>query len=147
MTDKRVHVTWLCLGEVWGVVRDVRKKIYSLLTPLERVMVERAHGVDTAFAKYKNRVCSWAAQEGYLALLQWARANGCPWKEDTCERAAEGGHLELLKWARANRCPWNTRTCAFAARGGHLDILQWARADGCPWNKKKVARVQQEKGS
>jgi hypothetical protein len=35
-------------------------------------------------------------------MLQWARANGCPWDEFTCAYAAEGGHLEMLQWARAN---------------------------------------------
>jgi hypothetical protein len=27
-------------------------------------------------------------------VLQWARANGCPWDESTCANAAERGHLE-----------------------------------------------------
>ena len=40
-----------------------------------------------------------------MAVLQWARANGCPWNEDTCSAAAKNGHLELLQWARANGCP------------------------------------------
>jgi len=30
-------------------------------------------------------------------VLQWARANGCPWDEDTCTSAAQGGHLEVLQ--------------------------------------------------
>jgi hypothetical protein len=38
----------------------------------------------------------------------------------------------VLQWARANGCPWNKRTCAGAAKGGHLDVLMWARANGCP---------------
>jgi hypothetical protein len=38
-------------------------------------------------------------------VLQWARANGCPWDEDTCTAAAKYGHLELLQWARAQGCP------------------------------------------
>ena len=30
--------------------------------------------------------------------------------------AAEGGHLEVLQWARANGCPWDEwTTCAYAA--------------------------------
>ena len=41
----------------------------------------------------------------YLAVLQWARANGCPWNEHTCENAEGSGHLAVLQWARANGCP------------------------------------------
>ena len=48
--------------------------------------------------------------------------------------AAMGGHLEVLQWARANGCPWDEKTCMHAAEGGHLEVLQWARANGCPWD-------------
>ena len=33
-TRQTSRVTWLGLGEEWGVVRDVRKMIYKMLTPL-----------------------------------------------------------------------------------------------------------------
>ena len=65
-------------------------------------------------------------------MLQWARANGCPWVEETCTSAASGGHLEVLQWLRVNGCPWNHRTCAFAAQGGHSKLLPWAHANGAP---------------
>jgi hypothetical protein len=48
-----------------------------------------------------NKMCAWAAEHGHMHLLQWARANDCPWNAMTCEIAARGGHLELLQWARA----------------------------------------------
>ena len=54
----------------------------------------------------------------------------------------EGGHLEVLQWARANGCPWDQRTCAYAATGGHLEVLQWARANGCPWNPELAAELE-----
>jgi hypothetical protein len=44
-----------------------------------------------------------------------------------------GGHLEVLQWVRANGCPWDGWTCSWAAKGGHLEVLQWVRANGCPW--------------
>merc|ERR1711904_264377 len=44
---------------------------------------------------------AWAAENGHLKVLQWARANGCPWDKWTCSKAALKGHLEVLKWARA----------------------------------------------
>ena len=38
--------------------------------------------------------CMYAARDGYLEVLQWARQNGCPWDVETCYQAAQGGHLE-----------------------------------------------------
>ena len=49
-----------------------------------------------------------------------------------CSLAAKGGQLEVLQWARANGCPWDEETCAFATIGGHLEVLQLARVNGCP---------------
>ncbi len=60
-----------------------------------------------------------AAKYGHLEVLQWARANGCPWDEKTCLGAAEGGHLEVLLWAHANGCPWDDRVMYIAAQNGH----------------------------
>jgi hypothetical protein len=84
-------------------------------------------------------LCEAAARFGQLEVLQWARANGCPWAEGTCARAAGGGHLEVLQWLRANGAPWDCHTCSFAAWGGHLEELQWLRANGCPWNATTCA--------
>ena len=142
---RQTRVTWLGLGEEWGVVRDVRKMIYKLLTPLERVTVERAHGVDRVFERDRKRVCEWAAQAGHLEVLRWARVNGFPWTESTCRCAARGGHLEILQWARANGCPWDAYTCSSAAVGGHLEVLQWARAKGCRMEMRKHAGLQRLK--
>ena len=80
--------------------------------------------------------CAWAAEKGHLAVLQWARAQGCPWDEKTCSSAAENGHLAVLQWARAQGCPWNKWTCILAAQAGQLAALQWARAQGCPWDEE-----------
>eukprot|EP01051_Picozoa_sp_SAG22_P000429 SAG22_NODE_11_length_35583_cov_107.128790_29_plen_345_part_00 len=75
-----------------------------------------------------------AARDGYLDVLQWARANGCDWSASTCSAAARGGHLEVLQWLRENGCDWNWQTCEAAAFHGHLEVLQWARANGCEWD-------------
>ena len=60
-------------------------------------------------------------------------------RERLCEAAARGGHLEMLQWARANGCPWNEMTCSGAATGGHLDVLRWAHEKGCPWSEETRA--------
>jgi len=63
------------------------------------------------FRRYWNSTIVAAAHCGHLAVLQWARANGCPWDEEqTCRAAVNGGHLELLQWARANGCPFGALT-------------------------------------
>jgi hypothetical protein len=50
----------------------------------------------------EEQTCARAAGSGHLAVLQWARANGCPWDERrTRQRAAEGCHLEVLQWMDA----------------------------------------------
>jgi hypothetical protein len=59
-----------------------------------------------------------------LEMLQWARANGCPWDESTCSDAALGGHMAVLQWAHANGCLWNEDICGNLARGGYLAMLQ-----------------------
>ena len=89
-------------------------------------------------------LCWAAARGGHLEVLQWARANGCPWDEMTCSRAAEGGHLELLQWARANGCPWDKGTCTGAAKGGHLKVLKWARDNGAPWVMAELISAAEE---
>jgi len=73
-----------------------------------------------------------------IEVLNWARANHCPWDEHTRAFAGRNGHLELLKWARANQRPRNEMPCASAAENGHLQSLKWARANGCPWKEKTL---------
>ncbi|CAN0303301.1 unnamed protein product, partial [Ectocarpus sp. 6 AP-2014] len=80
-------------------------------------------------------ICSTAAKNGHLDVLQWAKINGCPWDEEACLVADEGGHLEVLQWARSNGRPWDEQTCRGAAEGGHLEVLQWARSNGCRWDE------------
>jgi len=101
------------------------------------------HGQLAALILLKDHGCPWdeytcfhAAKGGHLNILQWARANGCPWWDEwTSHNAAKGGHLNILQWARANGCLWNENTSAFAAEYGHLNILQWLRSNGCPWDE------------
>ncbi len=83
---------------------------------------------------FESCICIYAASDGHLDVLQWARAREYPWDEETCRDAAGGGHLAVLQWARAQGCHWDRWTCAYAAKNGQLAVLQWARAQGCPWD-------------
>ena len=65
---------------------------------------------------------------GHLAVLEWARANGCPWDVFTCAFAAEGGHLAVLQWARTNGCPCDVDFCILLAENhGWMEVAQWLR--------------------
>ena len=76
-----------------------------------------------------------AVKLGCLSAVQRLQRGGrLSRKEGLCEAAARSGQLEVLQWLRANDCPWDKYTCAHAAGGGHLEVLQWLRANDCPWD-------------
>ena len=85
---------------------------------------------------FTENTCAFAAKGGHLDILQYLRANGCPWDEWTCARAANNGHLDILQYAHENGCPWNELTCFGAARGGYMNIMLYAHANGCPWDEE-----------
>jgi hypothetical protein len=39
-----------------------------------------------------------AAENGHLAVLQWARSQGCPWNKQTNDAAEINGHRAVLEW-------------------------------------------------
>ena len=71
---------------------------------------------------------------GNVEVLQYLRANKCPWDHDTCDLAAMNGHVEVLKWARAQvpPCPWTYRAIAGAVSDDEPEAAEWCRANGCP---------------
>jgi len=81
-------------------------------------------------------LCDEAAWNGHPHILEWARAQGCPWGPSTCTYAAGSGNLETLQWLRERGCPWDEVTCFHATMNGHLCILQWAVANGCDWDRQ-----------
>nr|UDO47192.1 ankyrin repeat [Pandoravirus massiliensis] len=72
------------------------------------------------------------ATRGHLAVLKWARRNGCPWAKGTCGTAAGAGHLDVLQWIVANGCPWDKDVVIRAAKGGHMKVLRWLKESTCP---------------
>src|SRR4029079_513747 len=77
-----------------------------------------------------------AARYGQLELLKWG-VEQAGWKLEArlCTAAAEGGHVEVLEWLRANGCPWDDYVCGHAAQAGQLGVLQWLRANDYPWDR------------
>ena len=73
-----------------------------------------------------------------MEMLNYARANGCPWDEGTCAAAARGGHLEVLQWARANGCPWDYRVVMIQADDeSHREVLEWVMENGLNPNDER----------
>ena len=62
----------------------------------------------------------YAAEGGHLEVLQWARANGCPWDADTCVAAVDEQRHDVFLWARENDCPMNDNTRLLAIEFGWL---------------------------
>jgi hypothetical protein len=43
----------------------------------------------------------------------------------TCRYAAWNGHLHILKWARENGCPWREQQIVGMVRDRYPEILEW----------------------
>ena len=69
-----------------------------------------------------------------MEVLQWLRAEGCPWDWTTCQYAVQQRHVEVLRWARENGCPWHdyTRDRAAAELGYRDDFGNLVDLDGYP---------------
>jgi hypothetical protein len=68
-----------------------------------------------------------AARAGNLELLQWARANGCPWNTSALLHACSKGHLEVVKWLIDNNCDWVEYALPVLGEAGHYDVLDFLR--------------------
>jgi hypothetical protein len=94
----------------------------------------------------KAWLCPAAAAAGRLGMLQWARAQGCPWSSATCAYAAAEGHLEILDWAIANKCPLDLTVGRAAARRGRLEVLQWMHARTCRLDFERCGQLAAKSG-
>lgn len=79
---------------------------------------------------------NYPIRTGQFGVVQWMRANGCPWGTAECADAALYDQLEILQWLRANGCPWDSHTCVQAVR--KPEVLTWAIENGCPCNSEAV---------
>ncbi|SOB74030.1 ankyrin repeat [Cedratvirus lausannensis] len=91
-------------------------------------------GLLSLLEAYKNfipsNVCTIAAKENNMQVLQWAKQRGYELDSFIYFYAAKYGNLEMAKWLGKNGCPWNESVCTGAAQIGNLEILQWARSVG-----------------
>jgi hypothetical protein len=63
-----------------------------------------------------------------LAVLSILREQGLRWSASLCSAAAWLNKLELLQWLRAQGCPWELKTLLNdAAKGAGVPLLEWLR--------------------
>ena len=85
--------------------------------------------------QYNYNMAKVAARYGQAELVKWlCGEGGFAMDEMVMWRAAQGGNLELVQWLRAEGCPWNYDTCTWAVEEGHVEVLRWVRENGCPWH-------------
>lgn len=104
-------------------------------------------------------LCIWAARNGELEILKWARKNNYPCNDHVLEHAVIGDQLDILIYLSKNGfkldkyltgiAAWNGHlriiiyfienghhisdyTCGEATQRGHLDCLIYAYEHGCP---------------
>src|SRR4051812_21451718 len=94
--DQTNHTDQALLPDIWALT-------HSYATPEERPM--------------------WSAAAPFFPLAPLTPAL----RKTLCTSAALEGNLPLLQWAREQSCPWNMGTTAGAATSGNLTVLQWAR--------------------
>ena len=70
-----------------------------------------------------------------VALVEWARGQGCPWNAQLFAWAAWAGKMEVIRHLHRTGCAWNSRAPAYAAAGGHLEVLKYLHAAGCPFDE------------
>ena len=81
---------------------------------------------------------AYAASNGQIECLKYARENGCKWDKCTTAYAASNGHIECLKYARENGCEWDKWTTAYAAENGQIECLKYVLDNGCKYEKEII---------
>jgi hypothetical protein len=82
-----------------------------------------------------SNLCTRAAMNAKLPLLQWLRKSSCPWSEITVlYAAARGGSVAMLEWLLTVTSKWTSsvkqQMLNHAGWNGKLDAVQWLRARG-----------------
>jgi hypothetical protein len=87
-----------------------------------------------------------AARYRKLPLLQWSRANSCPWREPAMlGNASVGGSVLLLEWLLTVTAPWpayfKTGMLDRAGWNNHLAAAKWLEAQGAEWPLKFIGQA------
>jgi Ankyrin repeats (many copies) len=77
------------------------------------------------------KLCTLAAMDGLLNVLQWAKQQGAVFTEDTVMLAAAHGQTAVCEYLHAQQCPRDAAAC-YAAAHCHVDTLRWLLEHGFP---------------
>ena len=86
---------------------------------------------------WDKEACAYAIKNIGLSIFKLSKRKKCPWDVWTSRVVAECGRLDILQWVIKNGCPWCKGTLTAAAIGEHLDVFQWALEHGCDWDCKR----------
>ena len=86
----------------------------------------------------KQQLAHYAAREGLLSLLKWARKQQCHWDVWVLRGAAQAGHLEILKWAKKKNGICDPWLFNYAIIGNRLNVLKWIYKNKLPWKEEIV---------
>jgi hypothetical protein len=125
--------------------KDIRKLIYTLLSPEDREVVACAHNTRRV-PDLTEHFPFYCARNGFIELLDWACSKECQVSEAVFEVAAEEGQWKVLQWGLQNDCVFEEAVCMKAALdGGHLDLFKWGRRRAC-WFMATFAALQHDMG-
>jgi hypothetical protein len=96
--------------------------------------------------RYSYEAMDGAARCNDLTVVQFLRAQGCPWDSCIYNLVARRGHTAMCAYLYAGGCPWSTRACNEAARNGHADTLRWLYEHGCPCKTNEDVHVSAARG-
>lgn len=106
-----------------------------------------------------SHVCTAAAGNGHINVLEYCKELGIPWTNDTCRSAAASGNINALRWgllngqmvsreasvtawASVSDCAesmdwlvengfqYDYSLCKMAAKNGSFNVLEWAKTNG-----------------
>ena len=85
-----------------------------------------------------------AAEKGHFKILKWMAEEGMALGVGVCRGAAKGGHLQILQWLWEQGEPLDDDVCCSAAENGHLEVLKWARINEAKWDTRVCAEAAYE---
>jgi hypothetical protein len=78
--------------------------------------------------EYSVATMMGVADSNTLPVLQFLRAQGCPWDETLSRAAARRGNLEMLRWLQQHGCPWRAYSILDeAASSGNVELTAWVK--------------------
>ena len=130
-----------------GTLLTERKMDSSISTLIPELLVIIFNMLDTETQCLAKRVCKqwsallpkyklcsmkvYAAEHGYLNLLQWIKLNGYTMNSNVCLVAARNNRREILEWLmEQEEFDWLREMALGCVEGGHLEILRWVEEMG-----------------